>query len=81
MHSAIVGAKFGLTRIFHQARWARRERCAEIETIRDLFPYRLQLVWDPDLPTQSVGSKFLRCAPEFASASMHLLAQILHYSA
>ena len=35
----------------------------------------------PIVPTQTVGSKFLRYAPEFASASMHLLARILHIRA
>jgi hypothetical protein len=32
----------------------------------------------PVVPTQTVGSKFLRYSSEFTSASMHLLALTLH---
>jgi hypothetical protein len=31
----------------------------------------------PSVPTQIVGSKFLRCAPAFANASMHFLAHMV----
>jgi hypothetical protein len=62
-----------LVRIFHEARCARREKCAE--TGRP-WPVSLSPTGyvGPIVPTQPVGSKFLRCASEFASASMHLLA-------
>ncbi len=63
-----------LPRIFHDARCARREKCSET-----VHPWPVSL-WPtvcvgPVVPTQTVGSKFLRYASEFASASMHLLAR------
>ena len=56
-------AIFGLVRIFHEARCARREKCKETACV------------GPIVPAQTVGSKFRRYASELASASVHLQAQ------
>ena len=69
-----------LVRIFHEARYARREKCSATR-----HPWRVALSPSvrvgPIVPTQTVGSKFQHYASEFASASMHLLAQTLHVRA
>ncbi|MFN4896810.1 MAG: hypothetical protein ACK5GN_07820 [Pseudomonadota bacterium] len=61
-----LGLRYGLLenaiiRIFHEARYARREKCAE--TGRP-WPVSLSptVCVGPIVPTQAVGSKFLRCA-------------------
>ena len=69
-----------LTRIFHEARGARREKCSETG-----HPWPVSLsptaCVGPGVPTQTVGSTFRRYASECASASMHLQAPTLHVRA
>jgi hypothetical protein len=69
-----------LSRIFHEARCARREKCLEAghSSPVSLSP---TVCVGPVVSTQTVGSKFRRYASEFASASMHLLARTLHVRA
>ncbi len=69
-----------LSRIFHEARYAHREKCSE-KGHRWPFSSSPTVFVGPIVPTQTVGSEFLRCASKFASASLHLLARILYFRA
>jgi len=69
-----------LTPIFHEARYARLEKCSAVLhswPVTSSSTVRVNAV----TPTQTVGSKFLRVAPAFASASTHVPSRTLPFGA